>query len=112
MSAKLNAGPSDAATADAVMPAMIDVGFTSDLPTIAAAWAGALVAYGFGTRPNEASGNTSSTGGNPAALPDPGPVNEAIAGDVSERHRQVDASIFAQRCSATWACSSACCGSR
>ena len=33
--------------------------------------AGAIVAYSFGNRPNAASGNTSSTGGNQSALPDP-----------------------------------------
>ncbi|MDS0859364.1 hypothetical protein NUV25_16775 [Burkholderia pseudomultivorans] len=96
MSAKLNAQLGDAATVDAVMPAMIDVGFSWDLPTIAAAQAGAIVAYSFGNRPNAASGNTSSTGGNQAALPDPGPVNEALADAVHAIYRLKPVKVYAQ----------------
>lgn len=73
MSAKLNAQLDDAATVDAIVPAMTDVGFTSALPTVPAAQIGAIVAYSFGNRPNAASGNTSSTGGNQSALPIRGP---------------------------------------
>ena len=71
MSAKLNAQLGDAATVGAIQPELTDVGFTWDLPSMPAAWAGAIVAYSFGNRPNAASGNTSSTGGNQSALPDP-----------------------------------------
>ena len=71
MSAKLNAQLGDAATVGAIQPELTDVGFTWDLPSMPAAQAGAIVAYSFGNRPNAASGNTSSTGGNQSALPDP-----------------------------------------
>ena len=84
MAAKLAAQLGNAATAEALLPYIKDMGFTWSLPTIAAAQINTIVAYGFGNRPNAASGNTSSAGGNQAALPDPGPTNEALA-DALER---------------------------
>lgn len=96
MSAKLNAQLGDAATVDAIVPAMSDVGFTWDLPTVAAAQIGAIVAYSFGNRPNASSGNTSSTGGNQAALPDPGPVNEALADAVYRIRQLKPVKVYAQ----------------
>lgn len=45
MSSKLNAQLGDAATVNAIVPALTDVGFTWDLPTLPAAQVGAIVAY-------------------------------------------------------------------
>lgn len=96
MSAKLNAQLGDAATVGAIQPALTDVGFTWDLPSMPAAQAGAIVAYSFGNRPNAASGNTSSTGGNQSALPDPGPVNEALADAVYRIRQLKPVKVYAQ----------------
>ncbi|OXI31725.1 hypothetical protein CFB89_20190 [Burkholderia sp. AU16741] len=96
ISAKLNAQLGDAATVDAIVPAMTDVGFTWALPTVPAAQIGAIVAYSFGNRPNAASGNTSSTGGNQSALPDPGPVNEALADAVFRIRQLKPVKVYAQ----------------
>ncbi|EMD9438666.1 hypothetical protein WL99_34025 [Burkholderia cepacia] len=96
MSAKLNAQLGDAATVGAIQPALTDVGFAWDLPTMPAAQAGAIVAYSFGNRPNAASGNTSSTGGNQSALPDPGPVNEALADAVYRIRQLKPVKVYAQ----------------
>ncbi|NTZ87308.1 hypothetical protein FCJ61_31065 [Burkholderia metallica] len=96
MSAKLNAQLGDAATVDAIVPAMTDVGFTWALPTVPAAQIGAIVAYSFGNRPNAASGNTSSSGGNQSALPDPGPVNEALADAVYRIRQLKPVKVYAQ----------------
>ncbi len=43
MSAKLNAQLGDAATVDAIVPALTDVGFTWDLPTVPATQIGTIV---------------------------------------------------------------------
>ena len=96
MSAKLNAQLGDAATVGAIQPELTDVGFTWDLPSMPAAQAGAIVAYSFGNRPNAASGNTSSTGGNQSALPDPGPVNEALADAVYRIRQLKPVKVYAQ----------------
>ncbi|RQR60122.1 hypothetical protein DIE19_16295 [Burkholderia sp. Bp9126] len=96
MTGKLNAQLGDAAAVDAILPALTDVGFTWDLPTIAAAQVNAIVAYSFGNRPNAASGNTSSTGANQAALPDPGPVNEALADAVHQILLLKPVKVYAQ----------------
>lgn len=94
--ARLNAQLGDPATVDAMLPALLDVGFTWSLPTIPAGQIGAIVAYSFGNRPNAASGNTSSTGGNQAALPDPGPVNEALADAVHRIYALKPVKVYAQ----------------
>ncbi|VWD05150.1 lipoprotein [Burkholderia lata] len=96
MSAKLDAQLGDAATVRAILPALTDVGFTWDLPTVPATEIGAIVAYSFGNRPNAASGNTSSTGGNQSALPDPGPVNEALADAVYRIRQLKPVKVYAQ----------------
>ncbi|MGS0891642.1 hypothetical protein ACVBGC_03640 [Burkholderia stagnalis] len=96
MSAKLTAQLGDAAAVAAILPALTDVGFTWDLPAMPAAQAGAIVAYSFGNRPNAASGNTSSNGGNQAALPDPGPVNEALADAVYRIRQLKPVKVYAQ----------------
>ncbi|EHP41761.1 hypothetical protein OR16_18251 [Cupriavidus basilensis OR16] len=96
IAAKLNAQLGDSATANAIQPALLDVGFTWDLPMIPAAQVGAIVAYSFGNRPNAASGNTSSSGGNQLALPDPGPVNEALADAVHQIYVLKPVKVYAQ----------------
>ncbi|MBN3791157.1 hypothetical protein [Burkholderia sp. Ac-20353] len=96
MVGKLTAQLGDAATANAIEPAMMDVGFTWDYPLIPAVQINAIVAYSFGNRPNAASGNTSSTGVNQAALPDPGPVNEALADAVYRIYQLKPVRVFAQ----------------
>jgi hypothetical protein len=96
MSAKLLAQLEDAPTANTLTPYIKDMAFTWSLPTIAAAQINTIVAYGFGNRPNAASGNTSSTGGNQAALPDPGPVNEALADAVYRIYQLKPVKIYAQ----------------
>jgi hypothetical protein len=96
MAAKLAAQLGNAATAEALLPYIKDMGFTWSLPTIAAAQINTIVAYGFGNRPNAASGNTSSAGGNQAALPDPGPTNEALADAVYRIYQLKPVKIFAQ----------------
>lgn len=96
MTAKLTAQLGDAQTASAIEPALMDVGFTWDLPTTSAAAIDTIVAYSFGNRPNAESGNTSSSGGNQAALPDPGPVNEALADTVHQILLRKPVPVFAQ----------------
>lgn len=96
MAGKLTAQLGDAAAVNAIQPALTDVGFTWDLPTIAAAQVNTIVAYSFGNRPNAASGNTSSTGVNQAALPDPGPVNEALADAVHQIWLLKPVKVYAQ----------------
>lgn len=96
VAAKLTAQLGDPSIVAAIQPALMDVGFTWDLPTIPAAQIDTIIAYGFGNRPNAASGTTSSTGGNQAALPDPGPVNEALADAVYRIYRLKPVKVFAQ----------------
>lgn len=84
MIGKLNAELNDSTIANTLEPYLMDVGFTWDLPLVPAAQVNTIVAYSFGNRPNAASGNTSSTGGNQAAFPDPGPINEALADAVHQ----------------------------
>jgi len=96
MIGKLTAQLGDAATANAIQPAMMDIGFTWDLPQIPAAQVDTIIAYSFGNRPNAASGNTSSTAGNQAALPDPGPVNEALADAVHQIYQLKPVKVYAQ----------------
>lgn len=96
MATKLSAQLGDATTANALLPYMKDMGLGWSLPTIAAARIDTIVAYGFGNRPNAASGTTSSTGGNQAALPDPGPTNEALADAVYRIYQLKPVKIFAQ----------------
>lgn len=96
MVGKLTAQLGDAATANAIEPAMKDVGFTWDYPLIPAAQIATVIAYSFGNRPNAASGNTSSTGVNQTALPDPGPVNEALADAVYKIYQLKPVRVFAQ----------------
>ncbi|WP_323120855.1 hypothetical protein [Burkholderia alba] len=98
MTGKLTAELGDAAVAGTVMPYLLDVGFTWDLPTMPAAQADRIVAYGFGNRPNAASGNTPSNPGGPhqAALPDPGPVNEALADAVYRIYQMKPVKVYAQ----------------
>ena len=96
MIGKLTTELDDAAIAHTLEPYMMDVGFTWDLPLTSVADVNTIVAYCFGNRPNAASGNTSSTGGNQAALPDPGPINEALADTVYEIYRLTRVKVFAQ----------------
>ncbi|MCO8593199.1 Tat pathway signal protein [Burkholderia multivorans] len=86
MSAKLNAQLGDAATVDAMLPALADAGFAWALPTIPAAQVGAIVAFGFG-------GRAAAFG----AAPVPGPVNEAIADAVFALRQKVTVPIYAQQ---------------
>jgi hypothetical protein len=96
MLGKLTTELNDASIAAALEPHLMDIGFTWDLPLIPAAQIDTIVAYGFGNRPNAASGNTSSTGENQAALPDPGPVNEALADAVHRIYQIKRVKVFAQ----------------
>jgi hypothetical protein len=93
---KLTAELNDASLARTLEPFLTDVGFTWDLPLISVSEVDTIVAYGFGNRPNAASGNTSSTGENQAALPDPGPINELLADTVYRIYQLRRARIFAQ----------------
>ncbi|MGF6634799.1 hypothetical protein [Paraburkholderia sp. MM6662-R1] len=93
---KLNAELNDTTTGSTIEPYMMDVGFTWDLPLIPAAKVNAIVAYSFGNRPNAASGNTSSTGANQVALPDPGPINEELADAVHQIYQLNPVKVFAQ----------------
>lgn len=86
----------DRATAAALAPIEVDVGFTWSLPTLPAVQLNSIVAYSFGNRPNAASGNTSSSGGNQAALPDPGPINELLADAVHQIHSLNPVPVYAQ----------------
>ncbi|MGO4152594.1 hypothetical protein [Cupriavidus sp. YAF13] len=96
MIGKLSAELNDASTANVIEPFLMDVGFTWDLPVIPAAQVNTIVAYGFGNRPNTASGNTSSTGANQVALPDPGPINEELADVVHRIYQLKPVKVFAQ----------------
>ncbi|TAM06173.1 MAG: hypothetical protein EPN70_06605 [Paraburkholderia sp.] len=96
MTGKLRAQLGDAATVNAIVPVMMDVGFTWSLPSIPVAQIDSIVAYSFGNRPNAASGNTSSSGGNQSTLPDPGPTNEALADSVHQIYLLKPVKIYAQ----------------
>ncbi|KVE37896.1 hypothetical protein [Burkholderia sp. TSV86] len=96
MLGKLTAQLNDAANAATVEPYLMDIGFTWDLPTIPAAQINRIVAYSFGNRPNAASGNTPANGGSQSALPDPGPVNEALADAVYRIHQLKPVKVYAQ----------------
>ncbi|AJY00055.1 hypothetical protein BG87_2556 [Burkholderia thailandensis 2002721643] len=96
MVGKLTAELNDAPSAAAIAPYLMDIGFTWDLPTIAAARIDRIVAYGFGNRANAASGNTPTNGANQTALPDPGPVNEALADAVYRIRRLKPVKVYAQ----------------
>ncbi|AVR10456.1 lipoprotein [Burkholderia thailandensis] len=96
MVGKLTAELNDAPSAAAIAPYLMDIGFTWDLPTIAAARIDRIVAYGFGNRANAASGNTPTNGANQTALPDPGPVNEALANAVYRIRRLKPVKVYAQ----------------
>ncbi|KVD76114.1 hypothetical protein WS62_02990 [Burkholderia sp. ABCPW 14] len=96
MVGKLTAGLNDASTAATIEPYLMDVGFTWDLPTIAAAQIDRIVAYSFGNRPNAASGNTPTNGANQTALPDPGPVNEALADAIFRIRQSKSVKVYAQ----------------
>ena len=96
MIGKLNAQLNDTTTGNTLEPYMMDVGFTWDLPLIPAAQVNTIVAYSFGNRPNAASGNTASNGANQAALPDPGPINEALADAVHQIYQLNPVKVFAQ----------------
>lgn len=96
MIGKLTGELDDAALAHTLEPYLTDVGFAWDLPLTPMSAVNTIVAYGFGNRPNAASGNTSSMGKNQAALPDPGPINEALADTVYEIYRSRRVKVFAQ----------------
>ncbi|KVT56049.1 hypothetical protein WK95_15395 [Burkholderia ubonensis] len=96
MVGKLTAELGDASTAGTVAPYLMDIGFTWDLPTIPAAQIDRIVAYSFGNRANAASGNTPVGGGNQVALPDPGPVNEALADAVYRIRQLKSVQVYAQ----------------
>lgn len=86
----------DEATAGKLAPFQADVGYTWSLPTLPTAQMNSIVAYSFGNRPNAASGNTSSSGGNQAAFPDPGPLNELLADAVYAIYSLKKMPIYAQ----------------
>nr|WP_301290931.1 hypothetical protein [Robbsia andropogonis] len=96
MQEKLSAELHDTATARTLVPTMLDIGLTWDLPLIAASQVTSIVAYSFGNRPNAASGNTSATATAQAALPDPGPINEALADAVHQLYLLTGAKVYAQ----------------
>ncbi|MGA9918180.1 MAG: hypothetical protein WA766_10350 [Candidatus Acidiferrales bacterium] len=96
MIGKLTSELNDASTANVIQPYLLDVGFTWDLPQVPVAEINSIVAYSFGNRPNAASGNTSSTGGNQAAFPDPGPINEELADAVHQIYQLKPVKVFAQ----------------
>ncbi|MFM0401702.1 hypothetical protein [Paraburkholderia aspalathi] len=96
MIGKLTSELNDASTANVIQPYLMDVGFTWDLPRVPVAEINSIVAYSFGNRPNAASGNTSSTGANQAALPDPGPINEELADAVHQIYQLKPVKVFAQ----------------
>jgi hypothetical protein len=96
MNSKLSLELNDATTAKTLVPIQFDVGLTWDLPTIAASQINRIVAYSFGNRPNAASGNTSANATNQAALPDPGPINEALADAVHEIYLLKPVKVYAQ----------------
>ncbi|WP_416052989.1 hypothetical protein [Cupriavidus basilensis] len=96
MIGKLTTELTDASIANVIRPYLMDIGFTWDLPTIPAAQVDRIVAYSFGNRPNAASGNTSSNGANQAALPDPGPINEALADAVYKIYQMKPVKVYAQ----------------
>ncbi|WP_257127481.1 hypothetical protein [Burkholderia sp. MSMB1078WGS] len=54
-------------------------------------------AYSFGNHPNAASDNTSNTGGNQAALTNPGPFNEALTDAIHQIHLLKPIKVYAQR---------------
>ena len=96
MAAKLSAQLGDLSLANQVTTTLMDVCFSWELPLIPAAKINSIVGYAFGNRPNSESGNTSSTGGNQAAMPDPGPMNEALADAIYQIYQLKPVKIYVQ----------------
>lgn len=96
MNARLAVQLKDTAAAEQISPQVLDFALTWQPPTIAVSRLNRIVAYGFGNRPNAQSGNTPTNGGNQAALPDPGPVNEKLADTVHAIYQQHPVKVYAQ----------------
>ncbi|WP_130803535.1 hypothetical protein [Acinetobacter ihumii] len=96
MAAKLGTQLGDSFLAGQLATTLMDVCFSWELPMIAATKINSIVAYAFGNRPNAASGNTPSTGANQSAMPDPGPVNEALADTIYQIYQLKPVKIYAQ----------------
>ncbi len=94
--AKMNLQLGDAKLASIVSPIILDFCFNWELPQIKANQINSIIGYAFGNRPNEQSGNTSSNGGNQAAMPDPGPMNEALADTIYSIYKLKPVKIYAQ----------------
>ncbi|MGW7413388.1 hypothetical protein [Streptomyces sp. NPDC054863] len=89
MRAVLGPGLDDSATARALTPHLLDVGFDWRPPTTSLHRTDFIVAYGFGNRP--------AIGGDPdKTLPEPGPVNEALADTVALIRARRDLPVYAQ----------------
>ncbi|MEV3857177.1 hypothetical protein AB0J38_22955 [Streptomyces sp. NPDC050095] len=96
MRAALGRELDDRATADAVVPHLLDVGFDWHPQTAPARHMDFVLAYGFGNRP-------ATGGGDPAkTLPEPGPVNEALADTVARIRAERDIPVYAQWEIARW----------
>ncbi|MDF0606155.1 hypothetical protein HZU77_010900 [Neisseriaceae bacterium TC5R-5] len=94
--ARLTEQLNDPSSATTLTAQLMDIGLSWRVPQIPATQINRLVAYGFGNRPNSASGNTANNGANQAALPDPGPVNEALADAVYQIYQLNPVKIYAQ----------------
>lgn len=93
---RLAAELDDTAAAESIYPEILDFALSWKPPTAAVASLDRIVAYAFGNRPNEESGNTPVDGGTQVALPDPGPVNEQLADTVFAIWSQRQVKVYAQ----------------
>lgn len=86
----------DRATAAQLAPYLVNIGFDWELPLTPVSQINSIVCYSFGNRPTPASGNTSVTGGNQAAFPDPGPINALLAEAAYTAYQQNPVHVYAQ----------------
>ncbi|HEM7310306.1 TPA: hypothetical protein U2K59_003040 [Acinetobacter baumannii] len=96
ITAKMSIQLDDPNVANIVSPILLDSCFNWELPQIKANQINSIIGYAFGNRPNDQSGNTSSNGENQAAMPDPGPMNEALADTIYSIYKLNPVKIYAQ----------------
>ena len=93
---RLAAQLGDEASAEQILPYILDFALTWLPPVAPIGELDLIIAYGFGNRPNAASGETPTDGSNQTALPDPGPVNEQLADTVMAVYARKPMPVYAQ----------------
>ncbi|MGF6632897.1 hypothetical protein [Paraburkholderia sp. MM6662-R1] len=89
MLGKLDVELNDSTVAATETPYLTDIFFSWDLPTVAATQINTIIAYSFGDRP-------AAAGSSQSQLPQPGPINEAIADAVYQLYQSKPVMVYAQ----------------